>query len=762
LNSFLFVRLAIKSASLAPALLAALLAAPSFAQAAGTESPSSKERPEYRIPRSSGAIAIDGRIDAAEWAGALAIPLDNEIDPGKNVPAPVQTTAYLLYDSSYLYAAFRAEDPEPSALRAHLADRDTPFRDDFVGLFLDTFNDERRGYEFFVNPFGVQMDFTLDETAADDKESAAWDGIWHSAGHPDEHGYVVEIAIPYSTLRFQRSAGEQTWGVEPFRSYPRSLRHQITSVPFDPNDNCTLCQISKMTGFEGATPGRNFEVDPTATAHRTDVRQDSPNGGIASGSVESEAGLTARWGITPNLSLVGTINPDFSQVEADAAQLAVNTDFSLFYSEKRPFFLEGFDFFSTPFNAVNTRTVADPKWGLKLAGKEGRHGLGVFVAEDDSTSLLLPGSLSSRTTRIEGPSRDGAVRYRTDLGRNANVGALFTHRDGGDYQNDLFGLDGSLRPTPSDRVTFQLLSSRSDLPSSLAAETLASPGDGSLGGSALRVGYNHESKNWTWYARHEAVGREFRADLGFMPRVGYDFKLAGIEHTWWAAKPTWYTRYSAGIDWDRTRDANDTTLEDELEAWLILRGARQSFFLIDAGTRDRFWNGRTFDQRYVNLELEMRPTGAISFSIGSTLGDTIDFVNTRAAKQVRLDPTITWEAGKRLRLTLQHNYQHLDVDEGRLFTANLSQLRAVYQLNLRAFVRTIFQYTNIERDAQLYTTSVAQRDENLFTQLLFAYKLNPQTVLFLGYSDNQIGGENLDLTRSDRTLFLKLGYALVL
>ena len=192
----------------------------------------------------------------------------------------------------------------------------------------------------------------------------------------------------------------------------------------DPNDNCFVCQAPKVTGFEGVKPGRNLELDPTLTGQRTDQRGGFPDGPLQSGDEEADLGLTARWGITPNLTFSGAVNPDFSQVEADAVELDVDTQFALFFPEKRPFFLEAADFFQTPFNAVYTRTVADPRWGAKLTGKVGKNAIGFFVAEDDRTNLLLPGDQFSRTATLEDlRTTDAALRYRRDIGTGSTLGA---------------------------------------------------------------------------------------------------------------------------------------------------------------------------------------------------------------------------------------------------------------------------------------------------------------------------------------------------
>lgn len=749
--------------------LAAGLLLPGVAGAAAQTASAGKEEsrpalPNLHIPRATSPIQIDGVLDEPAWQHALEIPLTLEIDPSRNVPAPVTTTAWITYDTERFYAAFRADDPEPSAIRAHMTDRDGAFRDDFVGFFFDTFNDPRRGFEIFINPLGVQMDLAINESGEEDE---SWDIIFDSAGRIGETGYVVEFAIPFSSLRFQRVSGEQTWGIGAFRAYPRSVRHQLTSMRIETDNNCLLCQLPKVTGFEGVSPGRNIELDPTATAHRTDERQDFPDGEIEPGSTDSEVGLTGRWGITPNLILSGAVNPDFSQVEADVAQFDVNTQFALFYPEKRPFFLEGADFFVTPLDVIHTRTVADPAWGVKLTGKEGKNGIGLFVAQDDTTNLLLPGEQSSDSTVLPRESTDATLRYRRDLGSSSSIGAVLTHRQGDDYTNSVFGADGRWRPTGTDTVSLQALGSRSQYPAGFAAEHGLAP---ELDGTAVRAAYDHGSRYWTWYARYEDVDPGFRADLGFMPKVGYSTYVGGLEHTWWAKeKDSWYTSFELGGDWDMTRGTHGVTLERELETWVSLNGPLQSNYNIDTGWRDRYWNGVTFDERFTHVHATIRPSGSLSLFFNGTVGDTIDFAHTRPGDLLRITPEVVLNLGRRLSLDLQHDLQKVDVKGGELLELNVSQLRAAYQLNLRTLFRAILQYTDLRYNTDLYTAEpVDPKSEHLFSQLLFAYKLNPQTVLFLGYSDNSLGGElldspqPLDLTRSDRTLFLKIGYALLM
>jgi len=175
--------------------------------------------------------------------------------------------------------------------------------------------------------------------------------------------------------------------------------------------------------------------------------------------------------------LNATANPDFSQVEADVAQLNVNTRFALFYPEKRPFFLEGADFFLTPFGAVFTRTVADPTWGGKVTGKIGRSAVGFFASEDRINNLLFPSNQGSGSTSLEEKVYAGVFRYRYDVGHGSTLGALYAGRAGGDYYNHVGGFDGFFRLGSKDQITFQYLRSQSRYPNKLSLDFGQNLGD---------------------------------------------------------------------------------------------------------------------------------------------------------------------------------------------------------------------------------------------------------------------------------------------
>jgi len=709
----------------------------------------------HRVPRVDSEVRVDAVLDEDVWQQALVLTLDYEVRPGENIAPPVRTEVLFAYSDGYLYSAVRAYDPDPSAIRANVTDRDDMYGDDWVALILDTFNDERRTFDFFCNPLGVQGDQIESPSGGGE-----WDAIWDCDGRVTEEGYVLEMAIPFSSMRFQQAEGDQIWGVDVVRSLPRAVRHHIGMFPRDRNNNCYMCQSEKLIGFAGATPGRNIEVDPTVYGVYTQERENFPAGDFVERDKDYEPGVTARWGVTPALTLNATVNPDFSNVEADVAQLDINTQFALYYPERRPFFLEGASFFNTRFNAVHTRTLADPIWGTKLTGKEGPNAIGFFTVHDDLTNLVFPGNQGSDGTSLAQRNVGSVLRYRRDLGRASNIGLLVTDREGDGYFNRVAGADGVWRMTNRDDVRFQVLGSHTKYPTAVVGD-FGQPSGGFVGG-AYDAFYLHDTRSHDWYAAYRQVDREFRSDVGFMPEAGYRAGVVGWGHTWNNEPDHWWNMLNFGSELGGQWDVDGPSLGRWYSFWFNYAGLAQTFLDVGGQYGRQTFNGVDYDDRYVNVDFGVRPSGWFFFFIDATYGDRIDYANARPGTRLRLDPRVELRPGRHLRLDLSHAFERLTVDAGRLFTANISQVRAVYSFTRRAFFRTIVQYVHYDRQAENYTFSVDPVSKSVFSQLLFTYKINPQTVFYLGYSDNHFGDQQTSLTRSDRTFFVKVGYAWVL
>jgi len=708
----------------------------------------------FEIPRLAAEITVDGSLDEPIWAEALVFSLDYETRPGENVTPPAETECRLLYTDTHLYYGCKAYDPEPEKVRAHYSDRDRAFGDDSIGLAIDPFSDHNTAFVLDVNPLGVQQDrIYIEATGSSD---SSWDTIWDSAGRLTDFGYEVEVGIPFSSLRFPRSTEQQSWGFNFRRYMTRDAFYRIALVPYDRNDRCRSCQHAKLVGFENVDPGRNLEITPTLTSVQTASREDFPNGPLERADPDVEPGLTLNWGVTTNMALAATLNPDFSQVEADVAQLDINREFALFFPERRPFFLEGSDFFGTQLRAVHTRTLADPDWGLKLTGKEGKNALGVFVARDAVTSLLLPGPESSGFDSLGKESEAAVLRYRRDVGESSTLGGLYTDRRSGDYGNRVAGIDARLRLTSNDNLDIQWLTSQTEYPGDVADEN-GQP-TGILQDNALTARYQHSRRDWNIRASYTDIGDDFRADLGFMPRVGYRQIIAGGGYEWFGDDEKWYTSIEVGGDWDVTEKQDGSLLEEEWEAFGGFSGKKQLVVFAGGGVRDRVFQGIPFDQSFVWSFFAIEPRGDLGLALDLSAGDSIDIAGLRPADQRRISPEIEWKPGRHLRLNLSHTHSVLDIEEGRLFTADLTELRLVYQFNRRTFVRLIGQASKIDRDPSLYAEEVEPSVEDFFGQLLGSYKINAQTAVFVGYASGYLDVADSGLTETDNTLFLKLGY----
>jgi hypothetical protein len=715
----------------------------------------------YTVASAASEIKVDGILNEQAWTNAAVIKIPYEWWPGDNIPAPVETDCLVTYDDNNLYVAFRAYDPEPDKIRAHLMDRDatdTLIQDDHVVIIIDPFNDERRAFQFRVNPFGVQADANFSELEG--YEDFSWDAIWKSVGRITEKGYAVEIAIPFNQLRFPHNLEKQTWGFIAERSYPRTVRHRMRSMPTDRNNACLLCQANKLTGFQGITPGHNLEFDPTLTSGQTNQREDFPAGTMEAGKIDVEPGLTTKWGITPNMIFNATLNPDFSQVEADVAQLDVNVRYALYYPEKRPFFLEGADFFLTPIEAVFTRTVANPYWGLKLTGKADKNAIGFFSTQDSVNNLILPSNQQSIPASLDQNVFSNVFRYRRDVGQASTMGVIYTGRTSEDYHNHVFGFDGFLRLSRANTMSFQYLHSDTAYPETFAQEY--NQYNKPFGGTALKAELSHMSRNWYLSAGYDDRTPGFRADYGFVPRVDIRKITGTVLRRFWGKPDSRYTQMQFGMQTERVEDHKGNLTDQTLLLWGNYQGPLQSAAYFTGIFIKEFYNGVMYDLHGCETIFEIKPSSGLYFHFYSGIGDYIDYNNSRLAFIHLIEPSMEIGLGRHLNINLKHNLERLSFEGERIYLANLTQANIKYHFNVRTFVRAILQYLDVDRNSELYLNPVQPETNRLFTQFLFSYKINPQTVLFLGYSDNYLGLRNIDLTQTDRTFFVKIGYAFVL
>src|SRR6185436_8432624 len=712
-----------------PILLLPITASPAL----GADEPT----PEIHITRAAGPIEIDGHLSDPGWQGAAEVTTWYETYPRVNVPAPVESRAWLTYDDRYFYVAFEFAEPDIKSLRAPFGDRDSPVDDaDYGGVLLDTRNEAKAAIMMLANPHNIQYDAITNDASGEDP---TFDLYWDSATRIGQNAWFLEMRIPFSSLRYD-AADPQTWGIILYRNWPRQFRTLMFNVKLPRGSSCFICHEGKITGLAGLPHGGHYVLAPYGTLRHGG----QPQGGVAGAPIDSqyeaEGGLDAKWTPTASTAFDATINPDFSQVEADVAQISSNKRFALFYPEKRPFFLEGLDLFSTPLQAVYTRQVTEPRWGARATGELAGTAYTLLAAEDEGGgSVIIPGPQFSGFANQDFSSHVVIGRARHDLG-SGFASFVLTDREieGGGF-NRVAGPDFQWRPNSADRITGQLLLSQTvtpDLPE------LEEEWDGrELKSHALYLQWTRNTTHWDSALTYKDIGDDFRADLGFVPQVGVRDGRGVFG----------YTVYPENGPFSNVRTYTALREIEGTDGELLLRQ------VVPAIEAQGFWNSymdvearfatirvgdRLFQYHYLWTVVQMTPSHAIGqISLNAVFGQAIDFDNARPGHGAEITLSSVLRPTDHLELVLNGGRQWLDVSpEGesqRLFTDEVARVKATYTFSARTFLRLIAQRIRTERDPELYTFEVPPRFEDFTRSALFAYKINWQTVLFLGYSDDQ-------------------------
>jgi hypothetical protein len=409
--------------------------------------PAQKPKEPLVVPKFEKPPKIDGLIERELWDKGLVFENFLQLAPKESGPPTQKTTAWMGYNSKNLYIAFRCDDTEAGKIRASVTNRDNAMDDDWIFVFLDTYNEKRRASSFLLNPIGVQMDMIRVEEGGNDNMDDSWDTAWESDGQVDKTGYSVEMAIPFKSLRFP-DAAKKTWGLVLGRSIPRS--GEIVLWPsFSRKIPGLLTQGGEIVIPGEVERGKNLEIMPVATALKREGE-----------SIDFEPGVNLKYGVKSNLTLDATLNPDFSHIESDAPQIDVNLRFALRYPEKRPFFLEGMEIFKFPeIEMVYTRRIIDPLWGVKATGKIGRLTYGILSSQDQHPSESLWDVHNG-----EGTADDTAlfniVRVKADVFKESYIGFSLADKEIDGSWNRVAGVDGQWRFANKFFFNFQALASK--------------------------------------------------------------------------------------------------------------------------------------------------------------------------------------------------------------------------------------------------------------------------------------------------------------
>jgi hypothetical protein len=645
------------------------------------------------------------------------------------------------YDRDHLYLAFTASDSAPELIRGTVRRRDYVYADDYVGIYLDTFDDRRRAYVFYINPLGVQADGIIaGGTLADASEVAdlTWDGVFQSRGRLTSSGYEIEAAIPFRTLRYRIGPGV-AWGLHVQRWIARKAE-RVHWQPISRDRAELLPQMGALTGLRDIGAQRTLDVMPAVTAARVEAPAPDAAGQTSSlrASTSGQLGVSGTYTLTPSLTVSGTVNPDFSQVEADVPQIDVNQRFALFYPERRPFFLEGGEIFTSAGlrTFVNTRQIVDPDWGAKLSGKIGRQQVGVLVASDRA-----PGAVATPGDPGFGESALFLIgRVRRDVLQNSRLGAFLTQRTFAGTSNTVLAADGDLRLGATDTIGFQIGASR----------TAADDGARSSGTTSY-LWWEHRGRHLRLFNRAYHTSPDYDPQAGFQRRTGtyglsgnYGYEFQAAAPTWWVSArpfivPQWIATWDGHID------------ESYVDPGVDVRFARDITTYVYWSWSQDFFADRTLPSQSLNAIVTVDSFRWIRSRTRLRLGEgpIFDQVDPRIGSRRSIEQEITVQAGPRLSSSML-----LLVDRVR----DGNGLGVVRQDLLRS--RTTYQFTRTHSTRAIVDVDTARR--RVGTSLLYAWEPRPNTAVYVGYNDLRVRAPGVDAPapsgRLSGTWFLKVAY----
>lgn len=711
-------------------------------------------RPVVRPTRTESPPTVDGRLDDPVWAGAARLERFVQQSPRDGAPATEETTVWIAYDSEHLYLGFHARYLDPSIMRASRVDRDRAFRDDLITVYLDTFLDQQRAYDFDVNAYGVQGDGIVDAGSGGGggipRADRSWDALFETAGRIVEDGFTAEMAIPFKSLRYpEPGEGEpHRWGLQIVREIKGKDGENDVWAPMSRDRSSFTAQMGLMEGMTGLSTSRNLEILPTFTAVRHGSIDETVPGFVDRGT-DPDAGVNVKYGVTSNLTADFTLNPDFSQIESDRPQIDVNQRFPLFFPELRPFFVEGGEIFDIagPVTFVHTRSIVDPDYGVKLTGKVGPTTLGILTANDRA-----PGKVDDPDDPAFGHTAKtfiGRVKY--DLYSQSHVGAVLTDREFLDGHSRLAGVDGDLRLGATSSMSFRAVGTRN-----------REPGGPERDGHVLDVSVRRDGRHLDWFLAGYQISPEFGTDAGFVRRTDQRRLVGRVSYRFWPQ--SWIINWGPSVRYGRNWRFDEVLQDENLRIGLRFSFARNVRVDADLDRDLERFGGIDFEKTRFSVDGRVNASRTVSLGGSFGLGDQIFYgdtpflghgtewgLNATLRPLPRLTSRVRVEAS---RLT--------DPDDGRkVFDVKVLRALSTFQVTDRVSARNIAEYNSF--------------DETLGLNLLLTYRVNAGTVFFLGYDDRyrqadliegDRDGDGVDerlffeegLRRTDRAIFVKMQY----
>jgi hypothetical protein len=643
---------------------------------------------------------LDGVLDDAVWAKAPSETGFKTWRPDFGKDMHEKTIVYYAYDRENLYFAYRCYDSDPSKIKASVTARDTINQDDWICLNLDTFNDHQSLYAFYVNPLGIQGDSRFEGGA----EDHTIDVVWYSVGRIDSEGYSIEVRIPFKSIRY-RSREPVEMGIIFERQISR-YSESGTHPALDPARGLDFLNVTRPLQFTDIQHYTLLEILPAFTYGRTSLDE---RGRLEPQESRSELSLTGKYGLTSQLILDGTVNPDFSQVESDAGQVDFNLRYALYYPEKRPFFLEGREKFNiaagesgVPLEAVvHTRTIIDPLLGFKLNGKVGPRDTIASIYAMDELPPDAPEDYAHFTI----------ARYKHALSEDSFIGGVWTGRFEGPRYNIVAGSDGFIRINPSSTFAYQAFVSQTRQPG----------GDGETEGQALNFQYYYSTRDRLFQVAFQDLGRDFTTETGYLTRNGLTrLKLGFVPMIY--PKSRTFLRIDPLVHVINIRDKFSGLYEtyDSFDLRLIM--PRNTSLTLGGRYQTEIFLGERFGRSGVRFSGMSQLTKQLLFRLVCLYGQKIRYVEDPyqgRGSDATISATYLPSENLHLDLALAYSDFYRSAGGAKEFDYTIIRSANTYQVNKYLFFRAIFEYNSFYK--------------SLLTDLLASFTYIPGTVVHIGY-----------------------------
>jgi len=700
-----------------------------------------KDNYHVKIPEFTSPPKIDGKLENPLWEKGAVLDAFTQFEPQEGASPSEKTVAYMGFDKDNLYIAIRCLDSNPESIRACLTKRDKVEGDDEVTIYLDTFNDKKRAFVFQVNPCGIQTDGIYTETRRRGRGRGFfgfdrnWDTFFLSDAHIDDSGYTVELAIPFKSLRFPNTQ-PQSWGLQIMRTIRRK-NEEIYWRPRSRDVNGFLIQSGTLEIDGAIEKGKNIEIMPVLTGLKQSDEKFNPEGGV-----------NFKYGITSDLIADITYNPDFSQVEADMPQVEVNQRYAVYYPEKRPFFLEGKDFYDTPLELVYTRKIVNPQWGTKFTGKIGKTTLAFLSAYDTNPPDINIGDSSDEDEDEEEEADNPynalvtVFRLKRDLYSESHIGFIMTDKEMGlsgdsltDNYNRVLGVDGHFKFQNYYRFSFQFLSSLSKLEDE---KTDFVP--------AMNFSFSRRARHLSLSASWTSIHPDFEASSGFFRRKDIHSLNTRVSYSFLPQNDL-IISIRPSFEYRRIYDHSNTLTDEEFQLTGFINGWRQSHLWATVSSELERYEGINFRKKNFRANFSSEPFSWLSGRISYSFGDAIKYEdNPYLGYRTSLGITLTLKPLNNLRLfyDLRSNDFYRVKGGEKDYEINIISQRINYQISRPLSLRLITDYNDY--------------DGELYSSILLSYELRPGTVFYLGIDDNQERGESGIFRRTGRYYFIKFSY----